>query len=304
VIAAGIDMGGTKIEAQIFGANWQAAESQRISTPATYGDIVEAIARQHDWIAARTSPDIPVGICTTGLTMPEAGVSVASNVPTTGKPFRSDIKAAIGAPVAFINDCRAFALSEARFGAGRHARSVLGLILGTGIGGGFVLNGRLISDATGVGGEIGHFGIPGRLMEKYGLPSVTCGCGRVDCFETYASGPGMERLAAAITGQSLNSRHIAANRHQAQEAKVWSAWCDLIGELMICLTFCVDPEVIVLGGGLSKIAGVRDALTEALQRAQYEGFGIPDIRIADGGDASGARGAAYAAWQARNEPRD
>ncbi len=298
MIAAGIDLGGTKIEAQLFAPDWSVAHHRRIDTPRDYPGLVAAMAEQVAWADEASGKTIPVGIAAAGLVNPETGHAYTANLPATGKPFPADIAAAAGRPVTYVNDCRALALSEATFGAGRGMSPVAGLILGTGIGGGVAVGGRLLAGHSLTGGEFGHFTLSAHLLEKHALPVHRCGCGRSGCTETYLSGPGLARLAGALTGRPLSSREIVEGRAGDPDlARVWQVWCELAAEMIVTLVFTIDPEVIVLGGGLSQARGIADDLSAATQRAQLPGFRIPAIRVAQGGDASGARGAAYAACQ-------
>ncbi|WP_085879022.1 ROK family protein [Roseisalinus antarcticus] len=295
--AAGIDLGGTKIETQVFDADWSMADRLRQDTPREYPALVEAVAEHVRWAAERVG-DGPIGVGSPGLVNPTTGLALAANLPVSGKPFTADIATVAGRPVTHVNDCRAFALSEAVFGAARGKSPAVGLILGTGVGGGVVVEGRLISGHSAVGGEFGHVYAPAHLVARHGLPVVGCGCGREGCLETYVAGPGLTRLAQAVTGRALTPPEIAdAKGTDADASVVWDIWCEFAAELMMTLICTVDPDVIVLGGGLSKIPGVADDLSLALGRSQLSGFRIPQIVLAEGGDASGARGAAYAAWQ-------
>jgi len=200
----------------------------------------------------------------------------------------------------YVNDCRALALSEAVFGAGRGHATVLALILGTGIGGGVAHDGRLRPGPTGTGGEFGHGGAALAPVMRHGLPVHRCGCGRMGCVETYIAGPGLQRMAADLTGQAMTPEEIASQKStDAGAGRVWQAWTEITAELLLSTVYAVDPDCIVLGGGLSKIDGVVADLSAALQAVQIEGFSIPPIRLAEGGDASGARGAAFAAWTER-----
>jgi N-acetylglucosamine kinase len=208
------------------------------------------------------------------------------------------VAAAAGRAVTWVNDCRALALSEAVFGAGRGAHTVIGLILGTGLGGGIAVGGRLLPGPTMTGGEFGHIATPAEIVVRHGLPVIPCGCGAVGCYETLISGPGLARIALAMTGADLPPPDIADRRH-GDMSPVWQVWCALTASLLRALTLTVDPDIIVLGGGLSRIPGVAEDLSAALQAAQLAGFAIPRIALAEGGDSSGARGAAYAAWVAQ-----
>ncbi len=298
MIAAGVDLGGTKTETQIFDANWQVAGNRRDPTPKNYAALIETLANQIEWARAQAGPDLAIGIGGAGLVNPATGLVLAANLCASGHPLPADISEAVGQPITYINDCKALALSEAVFGAGRGHRRVLSITLGTGIGGGIAMDGKLFQGPTQMEGEVGHTSAPAHLVVKHGLPMVACGCGRRGCAETLISGPGLTRLAETLMGQSLTPREIA-DRRGGDMQKVWTLWCDLVADLLRNLNLTIDPDIIVLGGGLSLIAGVGDDLSDALKRAQLADFAIPPIAIAQGGETSGARGAAYAAWQAR-----
>jgi N-acetylglucosamine kinase len=289
MIAAGIDLGGTKIEAQVFDSGWNRIDSNRIATPATYEDLVAAMAQQIGWIEGRTRPGLPIGVAAAGLINPDTGLALTANLPASGRPFPADITTAAGRKITYVNDCRAQALSESQFGAARGYRLALALNLGTGLAGGIVLDGKLLPGPTGLGGEFGHFSLPAHVVMAHGLPILRCGCGRMGCSETLIAGPGLARIHALKTGRTATPENIVASR--ATDA---GAQAVLIHTL--CLT--VDPDCIVLAGGLSRAPGLVADLTAALQRAQLPGYGSPVLRLAEGGDTTGARGAALAAWSA------
>ena len=297
MIAAGIDLGGTKIEAQVFDADWNCAEKQRSATPQTYAGLLTAVAAQVSWIE-KSYPGLPIGVGAAGLIAPRTGLALTANLPASGKPFPKDLARASGRAITYLNDCRAFALSEAIFGAGRPFRTMVGIVFGTGNGGGVVVDGQLLSPSLGVGGEFGHLYAPAHLVKAYDLPIVQCGCGRMGCIETLVSGQGMSRLAQALTGRSVPPADIATARHNdPQMEKVWKVWCELVAEQFLAFDYILNPDVIVLGGGLSNISGICNDLSAALQNDQFKDFPIPKLLLAQGGDISGVRGAAYAAWQ-------
>ncbi len=299
MIAVGIDLGGTKIEAQIFNADWGRVTQRRIDTPRDYPGLVAAMADQIAWAGGQAGKSLPVGIAAAGLVNPATGLAYTANLPATGHPFPADIAAAAGRAVTYVNDCRALTLSEAIFGAARGMSPAVGLILGTGIGGGVAVDGRLVDGLSTLGGEFGHFGIAAGPVVRHGLPILTCGCGRPGCTETLIAGPGLERLTRHVTGRTLSAPEITAGwRTDADLARVRAIWCELVAEMLKTIAFVIDPACIVIGGGMSGVLGLTDDLTTAFRAIQLPGFSIPDIRIAEGGDASGARGAAYAAMQA------
>ena len=298
MIAVGIDLGGTKIEAQIFDADWACVDKRRVKTPQNYASIVTAVAQQIAWADARAGAALPVGIGAAGLVRPATGLAYTANLDAMDRPLPTDIAKAAGRSVTYINDCRALALSEAVFGAGQGKSPVAGLILGTGVGGGLATDGRLASGFAAVGGEFGHFTASAHLIKLHDLPVVKCGCGRFACTETLVSGPGLTRLAQRFVGQELTPEQLVlARATDAMAARAWTVWCDLVADLLITLVYTCDPAAIVIGGGLSKIPNLIRDLTAPLQKAQLPGFAIPELLLAQGGDASGARGAAYAAFQ-------
>jgi len=299
MIAAGIDLGGTKIEAQVFAPDWSLASRQRWPTPKDYPALVTAMAESIRWCETH-GPDLPVGISAAGLVNPATGLALTSNLPATGKPFPADITAAAGRSIAWINDCRALTLSEASLGAAKDADPAVGLILGTGVAGGVVTGGRLLPSPAATGGEFGHFPLAAPPIVTHGLPILTCGCGRLGCAETYLSAPGLARIATHLTGQSHSPEAIVAGRATTPAfAMAWEIWLDIATEFLMALCLTIDPQVIVIGGGLSRAPGLTEDLTRRLTEAALGGFPIPAIRLAEGGDASGARGAALHALNER-----
>jgi predicted NBD/HSP70 family sugar kinase len=299
-ISAGIDLGGTKIEAQVFAPDWSLASRQRWPTPKDYPALVAAMADAIRWCETQGGTDLPVGISAAGLVNPATGLALTSNLPATGRPFPADIARTAGRRIAWINDCRALTLSEASLGAAKGADPAVGLILGTGVAGGVVTGGRLLPSPAATGGEFGHFPLAAPPVLAHKLPILTCGCGRLGCTETYLSAPGLARIAAHLTGQSHAPETIVAGRATTPAfAMAWEIWLDLATEFLMTLCLTIDPQVIVIGGGLSRAPGLTDDLTRRLTEAALGGFPIPAIRLAEGGDASGARGAALHALNER-----
>ena len=296
MIAAGIDIGGTKIEVQVFDDTWVKVAHQRCDTPQNYVDLLQAVADQIAWAEGKAGGPIPIGIGAAGLVNPETGLALTANLAATGHPFPADIETASQRPVTYINDCRALAVSEAVFGAGKGHKTVMSLILGTGVGGGIVIDEAIQRGPTATGGEFGHTSAPAHIVTAHNLPVRQCCCWRMVCIETYIAGPGLARLAKDITGISLSPPEIAARR-SADLAEVWAVWCALTADMVQGLILTVDPDIIALGGGLSHIEGITDDLMAATRAAQIGDFAVPPIVLAQGGDTSGARGAAFAAWK-------
>lgn len=296
-IAAGIDLGGTKSEVQLFDSDWKQVASRRDETPRDYKALVACVSDQVRWALDQAGAPLPVGVGAAGL-VDARGNAFTANLVASGHPFPADIARAAAQDVTYVNDCRALALSEAVFGAGRGRRTVMSLILGTGIGGGVVVDGALQAGPTGTGGEYGHSPASAAVVARHGLPIHTCGCGRQGCVETYVAGPGLRRMAQALCGRAMDPQEIGRQRHDdAEAASVWAVWLEMMGELMLTMVQTVDPDCIVIAGGLSRIEGLVPDLSEALAAAQIKGFDTPPVLLAEGGDASGARGAAFAALQ-------
>lgn len=298
ILAAGIDLGGTKIETQVFGPDWALVARRRRPTPQVYDDLVAVLVEEVAWAEVQGAPGLPIGIAAAGLVNPSTGLVLAANLCATGRPLPTDVNLRVGRTVPYINDCRALTLSETVFGAGRGLSTAAGLILGTGLGGGLVVDGRLVAGRTATGGEIGHIASPAHIVASHGLPIVACGCGRMGCIETLVSGLGLVRLAAWAGLPGTTPEALVAERRQSPAAdRAWAVWCELAADLLVTLTLVADPEAIILGGGLSRIEGMADDLSEAFARAQIPGFPVPRLILAEGGAASGARGAALAAHQ-------
>lgn len=292
----GIDLGGSKIEATLFDGTLTPITTRRTATPQdSYSDLLNALGGEVAWLRGQAcQPDLPVGIGVPGLIDATTGRSVTANLPASGKPLGADIKARNGGPIRLANDCKCLALSEALDGAGQGHRTVFGLVLGTGIGGGVVVDGSLLPGPNIVAGEIGHVALPATLVTRHKLPILPCGCGAEGCFETYLSGTGMTRLSESLTGRRRTAEDIvaAARRNEAAAAHIFEVWLQIAGQLLRSVQLHIDPDCIVLGGGLSKVEGLHHALADALALAALPGLRVPRICKPRFGDSSGARGAA------------
>ncbi len=295
--AAGIDLGGTKIEARVFDDTWVEVARRRVPTPDRYEDLLSAIEALASFADTVAGCKVPLGVGSAGVFDPQGGPAVAANLAVNGHPFGADLTGRLRRPVSLMNDAVASALSEAVFGAGRGADVVVGLSLGTGVGGGVVRHRRPDEGALGVAGEVGHMAAAAHVIVDAGLPVFACGCGRRGCVEAYVSGPGLARMALHLTGEELTPEEVAAQRQGAMST-VWTCWCDLTAALIRQITLTVDPDIIVLAGGLSRVDGVLGDLRSAGAEDVFEGVRPARLALAEGGDASAARGAAYAALQA------
>ena len=290
----GMDVGGSKIETCLFDERFRALERRRVQTAcATYEELLDCIAGEAHWLDARAGRAVDLGIGLPGLIDQATGRALTSNLPATGRPLRQDLVAKLGRSVAMANDCKCFALSEANGGAGEGCETILGLILGTGVGGGVTQHGRLVLGYNDLPGELGHLGIPGQLVEQWDLPMLACGCGRLGCYETLVSGPGLARLAGRHDGEGRSPAEIArlAAGGDAAMARAMSEWLALLAELIHTAQCTIDMGCVVLGGGLSRIPDVAQLLADAYRGRRIAGRETR-FAVARFGDASGTRGAA------------
>jgi fructokinase len=296
-IALGVDLGGTKTEAVVARLEPR-AELARLRVPtareAGYEAIVAGTADVTRRVAALAGVDlarVPIGVGMPGSITRAAGLVKNSNtVCLNGRPFREDLSRALGRGVAFDNDANCFALAEAELGAAREHRAgvVFGVILGTGVGGGWVLGGRPWAGLHGIGGEWGHHAVWAGIAD-----ARACYCGQKGCLEAYASGPAVEGHYARLTGTRLSLAEIAARRAHDDAARVAvESLVDTFGRGLANVIDVLDPSAIVLGGGVSNL----DLLyTEGVARvARYvfnDELRTPILRHALG-DSAGVFGAA------------
>ena len=285
----GIDLGGTKIEARAYDANWAEVARNRVATPSdSYENLITALVGQVDWL--RTQGKISaVGLGAPGLIQSETGLVLTANLPASGRPLARDLSVAVNADIHLVNDCRAATLAEARLGAGQGFGSVVGMMIGTGLAGGIVINGALVPDKNGQQGEWGHLPLPADVVKRHDLPLIHCGCGLSGCFETYFSGRGLARLAREIKGITADPKDVFS---QTDHKDLREIWIDLGASLVAILARSVDPDVIILGGGMGLLPGLDDELTAALDGKLLDRTAPPEFRAAMHGSASAALGAA------------
>jgi fructokinase len=297
----GVDLGGTKIEGVVLGPANREVERYRTPTPRDdYRGTLDAIAR----LVERLDPtgELPLGIGTPGSWI--AARSVMQNCNSTwlnGRPLKQDLESRLDRPVRLANDADCFALSEAVDGAGAGASIVVGVILGTGVGGGIVMDGRLLAGPNGLSGEWGHTPMAGL---DGSLPSRACYCGRADCVETYLSGPGLhethlalhpEEAAPPVDAREVHDRagNTGGGADQVRAAATLVVYCEMLAANLANLVGVIDPHVIVAGGGLSRMTEIYDTVPDRMRRHVFGDVFQTRIVPPRWGDASGVRGAAW-----------
>lgn len=287
----GIDLGGTKIEGVVLADDGEVLARQRIPTPGNhYPLILDAVCDLVAELEQQVAASCSVGIGTPGSASTVTGLMKNCNTTClNGQPLAEDLSQKLARTVRIANDANCFALSEAVDGSGADAEVVFGVIIGTGVGGGVVINRQILRGFNAIGGEWGHNPFPG---QSEGRP---CYCGRQDCVETWLSGAGLAASYRARGGHADNGKAVAdklaagdalavdvVENYSRQLARALSVVCNIL-----------DPGVIVLGGGLSQLPDLAPRTSEALKQMVFSDACNTEVRVARYGDASGVRGAAW-----------
>ncbi|SUB82273.1 N-acetyl-D-glucosamine kinase [Pragia fontium] len=295
----GFDMGGTKIEFGAFDAQHRRLMQKRVPTPRDdYQALLKVLTQLTLEADIALGCEGKVGIGIPGMPDRNTGELFTANVPASmGKPLAADLERCIARPVRIDNDANCFALSEAWDGEFRQYSNVLGIILGTGVGGGIVIDGKIFSGNNYVAGEFGHLRLPVDALEVLGrdIPRVHCGCGHNGCMENYISGRGFEWLYQHFFGDRLEAQRIIEH-YRSGESKAVTHVTRFIDLLAICLAniFTVlDPHLVVFGGGLSNFDEMYPLLPERIKPHLLNVAKVPRIEKARWGDSGGVRGAAF-----------
>jgi len=279
----GVDLGGTKIEALALDPAGREVFRKRVLTPrGDYSATINAVVAMVKEIGAGT-----VGVGIPGALSRMTGlVKNANSTWLIGRPLKQDLERALGREVRIENDANCFALSEAIDGAGKGARSVFGVILGTGVGGGIVVDGEVLLGRNAIAGEWGHNPLP--LPGEADLPLPKCYCGRSGCIETYLSGPALERDHERLTGEKRSAKEIADLDGQALDR-----YLERLARALAGVINLIDPDVIVLGGGMSNVPRLYSEVPRLWTRHVFSDHVATRLLRNVHGDSSGVRGAAW-----------
>lgn len=295
----GVDLGGTKIECIVMAEGSRIVHRERVPTPRVeYRDTLAAIAglveRAEQAVGARTP--LPTGFGTPGAISPATGrMKNANSTTLNGRPLREDLEALLRRPVRLANDADCLALSEASDGAAAGARCVFGVILGTGVGGGVVVDGRLLAGPNAIAGEWGHNPMPWPRPEWDEVPGPLGWDGRHGCIEVYCCGPGMALDHERVTGEKQSSEAIVAAAEAGDEraSATLARWEDRLARAFASIINVLDPDVIVVGGGLSRIERLYTHVPRLWGQWVFSDRVDTTLAPARHGDASGVRGAAW-----------
>ncbi len=291
----GIDLGGTKTEIVALAPDGTELLRRRIATPRDdYGATLDALARLVVEAERELGVRGTVGLGTPGSISRATGLLRGSNsVCLNGQPIKRDLERMLAREVRITNDANCFALSEATDGAGRDARVVFGAILGTGVGAGVVVDGRVLDGPNAIAGEWGHNPLPWPKDDE--RPGAACFCGRSGCIETWLAGPGMERDHVRTSGNSVSAQDIVARAAGADAAcaATLERYEERLARALGHVINLLDPDVVVLGGGLSNIERLYANVPQ--RWGSWVFSDRVDTRLLRNmhGDSSGVRGAAW-----------
>jgi fructokinase len=294
-VRIGVDVGGTKIEAIALTDNGETLARVRTPTPrGEYQATIEEIARLVFDLERSCGQRGSIGVGIPGTISSATGlVKNANSTWLNGRPLADDLRHTLARDVRFANDANCFALSEATDGAASGAHIVFGVILGTGTGGGLVVGGRVVEGANGIAGEWGHNPLPWPRAGE--LPGPSCYCGRSGCIETFLSGAGLSREYADAADAIVSAEAVAARADTGNRdaARCLDQYVDRCARALASVINIVDPDVIVLGGGLSNIAQLYTSVPARWTPYIFSDVVATRIVKAEHGDSSGVRGAAW-----------
>jgi fructokinase len=288
----GIDLGGTKVEGMALADDGRELARRRVATPrhdydATLAALVGAI---EDETGERGS----VGVGMPGAISPASGlVKNANSTWLIGRAIDRDLERALGRPVRCANDADCFALSEATDGAGEGARVVFGVIVGTGTGGGIVVDGSVLTGPNAIAGEWGHMPLPWPLDDE--RPGPPCYCGKAGCVETFLSGPGLARDYRGPKDAAVDAAEVArrAERGDEEALAALGRYEDRMARALAVVLNLLDPDVVVLGGGMSHLSRLYESVPRLWQAWAFSDRVTTPLRPPRHGDSSGVRGAAW-----------
>jgi len=287
----GIDLGGTKIEGILLDEKYNTIQRKRIETHQEngYDSIVKSIISLINELKAKTEEETSIGICTPGVIDTNSGLIKNSNTQCLiGMPLKNDIEKALGSQIVMENDANCFALAESLLGSAKGYDVVFGVIMGTGVGGGIVINGTLHKGRTNIAGEWGHHTLHPNGNECY--------CGKQGCVETYISGPALERRWYERSGQKTSLQTITQTVYELPAHKVWfelwkEEFLENFGMALANVIDILDPDVIILGGGVSNIPFLYDEGKKAVYENVFSDLVNTPILKNKLGDSAGVFGA-------------
>jgi fructokinase len=281
----GVDLGGTKTEAILLDDSLNVLERKRVSTPQeNYHKIIDTISNLVLEITTNVS-DFSLGVCTPGAISKQTGFIKNSNTQCLiGKPLKEDLEERLHKTISMENDANCFVMAESKMGAAKNFDSVFGVIMGTGVGGGISIDGKLYSGRTNIAGEWGH-----HTLHRNGN---LCYCGKTGCVETYLSGPALEKKWESLTGQTKSMQEILSRIDDDVGQKWKNEFLENFGFGLANVIDILDPDAIVLGGGLSNIDFLYTEGKKSVYEKVFSDLVDTPILKNELGDSAGVYGAA------------
>ncbi|GBR54283.1 fructokinase [Acetobacter pomorum] len=288
----GIDIGGTKIEIVALDAEGQMVLRHRVGNPGTYQGLLSEVKKLVDDAHARTNPYATVGVGIPGAV--DAHTRLVKNANATwlnGKPFADDLQNVLGFPVRVENDANCFALSEATDGAAAGRNVVFGVILGSGMGGGIIVEGKPLKGLHDIAGEWGHTPLPWVREDEFPMPK--CFCGNSGCLERFLCGPALAEAWKGVGNRSVQGIEDAAAAGDVAAQHALDLYVDRLGRACALIVNIIDPDAIVLGGGVSNLNCLYERVPEVMKRYVITPDCQTELLKNKHGDSSGVRGAAW-----------
>jgi len=293
-LLAGFDIGGSKIAGGVFSPAGELLAETVEPTPGDYAAFLQTCRNILERLESATGTTVQVGV---GIAGRVSGGDLRDSPPSMpflrGKSLRRDLAASLNSEVRIANDANCMAFAEAIDGAGEGFKSIVGLIIGTGVGSGFVREGKIEEGVNGMAGEIGHLPLPFR--DESDAPPVQCGCGQKGCIEQSISGGALARLYFLLTGKEADARTIAikARTGDREALSVLDRYFETVAKAMVAVLHSFDPEAIVVSGGMNDLPGFYDEVPKRWGKYAY--IARPETRLlpAKHGPMSGMRGASW-----------
>ena len=289
----GIDLGGTKTESIILDENGNEIERLRKETPKNYNGTLDTICELVKYLEEKYKTKCSVGVGTPGALSKETDCIKGGNSTwLNGRPLKKDIELRLNRKIFFENDANCFALSEAYDGAGSKHEIVFGVIIGTGVGGGLVIDKKIINGFNNITGEWGHNQMPVGSNDKWNRHD--CYCGKKGCIETFLSGPGFSKHYYDLFNEKLDARIIQENANNGDEKALEFIfqYLDYLARGLAQVINIIDPGAIVLGGGVSNMKQIYGNINAKLKKYVFSDTVNTEVIKNKFGDSSGVRGAA------------
>jgi fructokinase len=291
----GVDIGGSKIEVAALDRDGSIRMRRRSATPAgDYAALIRTVKTLVEGLETELGARASVGVAIPGaLSLATGLVKNANSTCLNGRPFDRDLMVALGRELRFANDANCFALSEATDGAAAGAEIVFGVILGTGVGGGIVVAGKLLTGVNAIAGEWGHCALPWPRDDE--RPGPRCYCGKLGCIEAFLSGPSLARDHHAVTGETAEPTVIAARAAEGEPRAraTFERYVDRLARSLAMVMNLLDPNIIVLGGGVGQITALYSAVPQRWGASVFSDTVNTKLVPPRWGDSSGVRGAAW-----------